>query len=170
VCLVVQTLIVATSLTVVKSVFNRFFSTKYCCDPLWPIVLCRTIWSVKRRASRPVDFNCICWVRLFDSDRFVGRECAVAQVSSFDSEPSTHLLIGRVCALARVSSFDSEYWWARVRGSSLSCFLLSLNRVKTLFAHCVTCCNIWFPSSCQYQSVRHGELKKQAILIQHSNF
>ena len=31
--------------------------------------------------------------------------------------------------------------WARVRGSSLSCFVLSLNCVKTFFAYCVTCCN-----------------------------
>jgi len=48
-------------------------------------------------------------VSLFDSDRFFGRECAVARVSLFDSDRSTHLLTGRECALARVSLFDSEY-------------------------------------------------------------
>jgi len=48
-------------------------------------------------------------VSLFDSDLFFGRQCAVARVSLFESERSTHLLIGRECALARVSFFDSAY-------------------------------------------------------------
>jgi len=56
--------------------------------------------------------NCIC-CELIRQWSFLGRECAVARVSSFDSERSKHLLIGRECALARVSLFDNEYWYER---------------------------------------------------------
>jgi len=55
--------------------------------------ICRTIWSVRRRASRPVyfrrhDSDCV-WVNSFDSDRFLGRKWAVARVSVIDSDRST---------------------------------------------------------------------------------
>jgi len=49
------------------------------------------------------------------------------------------LLFGRECAWARASFFDSD-----MSASARQCvawFAFHLNRVKTLFASCVTCCN-----------------------------